>query len=129
VTPADLELLADMLAARLRNTAEASCTFALRGRPVPPIPAGATKATAAQLMVRYQVSSEFVEAHADEWGAEPMSDAPNSKLRYDIATADAWWEARRRGKALKRRGATGGRTARPKPRTHTASGVPRLQVI
>ena len=54
-----------------------------------------TKATTAELAARYRVSEAFVRGHKREFGAEPLNDTPNSALRFDLRTADLWWERRR----------------------------------
>lgn len=93
----------------------------------PPILPGQMKATLEQLAVRYAVSLDFAEKHKADWGPEPLSDASNSKLRYDIATADSWWADRRRGPGPQRH--RPGPKPKPKSPTHTHSGVPLLAVI
>jgi hypothetical protein len=56
----------------------------------PRIPDGAKYATSEQLAARYQLSVQWVEARAANLGATPISDGANSKLRYHLATADAF---------------------------------------
>ncbi len=93
---------------------------------VPPILPGQIKATLDQLAVRYAVSPDFAEKHKAHWGPEPMSEASNSKLRYDIATADSWWADRRRPPGPYRRP---GAKPKPKAPTHTPGGAALLPVI
>ncbi len=56
-------------------------------------------ATGKQLARRYAVSEEWVAARPRELGAAPISDCQNSKLRYYLATADAYMAERMRGSA------------------------------
>lgn len=60
------------------------------------VPEGALYVTARQLERRYQVSRKWISARAALLGATPISDAPNSELRFHLPTADAYMEARRR---------------------------------
>jgi hypothetical protein len=60
---------------------------------VPRVPDGAKYATVDQLAARYQLSVRWVESRAANLGATPISDTTNSKLRYHLATADAYMEA------------------------------------
>ena len=60
------------------------------------IPDRAKYATSEQLAARYQLSVQWVESRAAELGATPISDSTNSKLRYHLATADAYMDSRRR---------------------------------
>jgi hypothetical protein len=60
------------------------------------VPEGALYVTARQLERRYQVSRKWVSARAAFLGATPISDAPNSELRFHLPTADAYMEGRRR---------------------------------
>jgi hypothetical protein len=92
-----------------------------------PIPDGAKYATSEQLAARYQVSVQWVESRAAELGATPISDSTNSKLRYHLATADAYMDSRRRRPPTRVRG-TGGRRPTPRKRTHTRTGRPLLDV-
>lgn len=94
---------------------------------VPHIPDGATYATSEQLAARYQLSVQWVESRAANLGATPISDSTNSKLRYHLATADAYMDARRRRPPARGRG-TGGRKPKPRNRTHTRTGRPLLDV-
>jgi hypothetical protein len=96
---------------------------------VPRVPDGAKYATAGQLAARYQLSVRWVESRAATLGATPISDSTNSKLRYHLATADAYMDARRRRAPTRARG-TGGRKPKPKPRkrTHARTGRPLLDV-
>jgi hypothetical protein len=88
---------------------------------VPRVPDGAKYATADQLAARYQLSVRWVESRAANLGATPISDSTNSKLRYHLATADAYMDARRRRAPTRARG-TGGRKPKPRKRTHTRTG-------
>jgi hypothetical protein len=92
-----------------------------------PIPDGAKHATCEQLAARYQLSVRWVESRAAALGATPISDSSNSKLRYYLATADAYMDSRRRRPPTPVRG-TGGRRLRPRKRTHTRTGRPLLDV-
>jgi hypothetical protein len=73
----------------------------------PLIPEGALYATARQLSRRYQVSVKWISARSALLGATPISDSPNSELRYHLPTADSYMETRRRAtpvsKARRRR--------------------------
>jgi hypothetical protein len=91
------------------------------------IPDGAKYATSEQLAARFQVSVDWVESNSANLGATPISDSPNSKLRYHLATADAYMDARRRPPPARVRGA-GGRKPKPAKRTHTRTGRPLLDV-
>ena len=91
------------------------------------IPDGARYATSEQLAARYQLSVQWVESRAANLGATPISDSTNSKLRYHLATADAYMDARRRRPPARGRGA-GGRKPKPRKRTHTRNGRPLLDV-
>ena len=93
----------------------------------PRIPDGAKYATSEQLAARYQVSTQWVESRATNLGATPISDSPNSKLRYHLTTADAYMDARRRRPPPRVRGA-GGRKPKQKKRPHTRTGRPLLDV-
>jgi hypothetical protein len=95
--------------------------------PVLWLPDGARYATSEQLATRYQLSVQWVEARAPNLGATPISDSRNSKLRYHLATADAYMDARRRRPPARIRG-TGGRKPKPSKRTHTRTGRPLLEV-
>lgn len=119
-----VDRLADRLVGRLadlasRNQEERSNE--------PRIPEGAKYATSEQLAARYQLSVQWVEARAANLGATPISDSTNSKLRYHLATADAYMEARRRRPQPRVRGA-GGRKPKQTKRTHTRTGRPLLEV-
>jgi hypothetical protein len=94
---------------------------------LPPIPEGAKFATAEQLAARYQLSVQWVESRAANLGATPISDSTNSKLRYHLATADAYMDARRRRPPARVRGA-GGSKPKPRKRTHARTGRPLLDV-
>jgi hypothetical protein len=123
-----LKRLADGLADRLSAQIAHLVGAYPQGRQVPPIPDGAQYATSEQLAARFQVSVQWVESRAANLGATPISDSANSKLRYHLATADAYMHARRR-----RRPPTGmpggrGRRAKPRKRTHTRTGRPLLDV-
>ena len=121
--------LADRFVDRLLTTAAAVFVAALHDDgAVPRVPDGATYATAPQLAARFQVSVQWVHSHAADLGATPISDSPNSKVRYHIATADAYM-ARRRIVPKTTRRSRGGRKPKPAPRTHTRSGHPLLDVI
>jgi hypothetical protein len=121
--------LADRLANRLLATVAATSVAAVRDDGGGPrIPDGATYATASQLAARFQLSVQWVHSHAADLGATPISDSPNSKVRYHIATADAYM-ARRRIVPKTTSRSPGGRRPRPTPRTHTRSGHPLLDVI
>lgn len=61
------------------------------------VPDGALYATARQLSRRYQVSVKWISARSALLGATPISESPNSELRYHLQTADAYMEARRSG--------------------------------
>jgi hypothetical protein len=91
------------------------------------IPDGAKYATSEQLAARYQLSVQWVESRAAKLGATPISDSTNSKLRYHLATADAYMSSRRRRPTARGRG-TGGRRAKQKKRTHSRTGRPLLDV-
>lgn len=117
--------LADRLANRLLATAVAAVRDDGGG---PRIPDGATYATASQLAARFQLSVQWVHSHAADLGATPISDSPNSKVRYHIATADAYMARRRIAPKTTSR-SPGGRKPRPTLRTHTRSGHPLLDVI
>ncbi len=52
--------------------------------------------TADQLARRYGVTRKWVAARTRELGAAPISDSPNSKLRYRLPTADAYMDGRMR---------------------------------
>jgi hypothetical protein len=91
------------------------------------LPDGAKYATSEQLAARYQLSAQWVESRATELGATPISDSTNSKLRYHLATADAYMDSRRRRPPARVRG-TGGRRPKPRKRTHTRAGRPLLDV-
>ncbi len=78
-------------------------------------------ATGEQLAHRFEVSPEWVAARPRELGAAPISDCSNSKLRYYLATADAYMEGRirqpKRGAARpsrSRRHSGGKRAAAPR---------------
>lgn len=92
------------------------------------LPEFATHATAEQLAARWQVSEKYVEARADLLGATPISDAPNSKLRFRLATADAYMAARER-KRPSRRSGRGRKAAEQKPAraARTPAGAERLR--
>ena len=121
VTPARLH--PDDIAALARALA-----VELRGEDDAPIPEGATLTDARHLARRYQLSEKWVAKHATELGATPISDSRNSKLRFHLATADAFMDSRRRHPVWPQR-STGGRKPKQRPaRTHTASGLPRLPV-
>jgi hypothetical protein len=94
---------------------------------VVPVPDGARYATSEQLAARYQLSVQWVESRAAELGATPISDSTNSKLRYHLATADAYMDSRRRRPPARVRGA-GGRRPKQRKRTHTRAGRPLLDV-
>jgi hypothetical protein len=94
---------------------------------VPRVPDGAKYATADQLAARYQLSVRWIESRAANLGATPISDSTNSKLRYHLATADAYMDARRRRAPTRARG-TGGRKPKPRKPTHTRTGRPLLDV-
>lgn len=94
---------------------------------VPSIPDGAKYATSEQLAARYQLSVQWVESRAAKLGATPISDSTNSKLRYHLATADAYMDSRRRRPTARARG-TGGRRPKPRKRTHARTGRPLLDV-
>ena len=116
--------LADRLAGRMADVANRD----QKDRSDEPrIPEGAKYATSEQLAARYQVSVRWVESRATNLGATPISDSANSKLRYHLATADAYMDARRRRPQARVRGA-GGRKPKPKKRTHTRTGRPLLDV-
>jgi hypothetical protein len=129
--------LADRLSARLADTvverllAAIAQTSGTTGRAddVPAIPEGASHATAAQLAARFQVSVQWIESPATDLGATPISDSPNSKLRYHVATADAYMQGQRRTPPTRRVTRRGGRNPKPMPPTHTRSGSPLLDVI
>jgi hypothetical protein len=118
--------LADRLVARMADLASSDQKDRNH---VPRVPDGAKYATADQLAARYQLSVRWVESRAANLGATPISDSTNSKLRYHLATADAYMDARRRRAPARARG-TGGRKPKPKPRkrTHTRTGRPLLDV-
>jgi len=133
VPPKLVEELADRLfsrlADRLVNRLLATAVAAVHDDDgVPRIPDGATYATASQLAARFQLSVQWVHSHAADLGATPISDSANSKVRYHIATADAYM-ARRRIVPKTTSRSPGGRRPRPTPRTHTRSGHPLLDVI
>ena len=94
---------------------------------VPTLPDGARFATCEQLAARYQLSVQWVESRAAQLGATPISDSTNSKLRYHVATADAYMDARRRRPTARVRGG-GGRRRKPTKRTHTRTGRALLDV-
>jgi hypothetical protein len=121
--------LADRLVNRLLATVTAMSVPAVHHDDgVPRVPDGATYATASQLAARFQLSMQWVHSHAADIGATPISDSPNSKVRYHIATADAYM-ARRRIMPKTTKRAPGWRKRRPIPRTHTRSGHRLLDVI
>ena len=93
----------------------------------PSIPDGAKYATSEQLAARYQLSVQWVESRAAKLGATPISDSTNSKLRYHLATADAYMDSRRRRAPTRVRG-TGGRKPKVRKQTHTRTGRPLLEV-
>lgn len=119
-----VERLADQLAGSFIELAHDNRR---RRDDVLPIPDGAKYATSEQLAGRYQLSVQWVESRAAELGATPISDSTNSKLRYHLATADAYMEARRRRPPVRVRGA-GGRKPKARKRTHTRTGRPLLDV-
>jgi hypothetical protein len=84
-------------------------------------------ATREQLARRYQMSVRWVDKHADELGATPVSDSPNSKLRFDLAVADAYMASRRRQSPGKPRRRPSSR-ARRRP-ARTASGAPLVDFV
>ena len=108
--------LADRLANRLLATAVAAVRDDGGG---PRIPDGATYATASQLAARFQLSVQWVHSHAADLGATPISDSPNSKVRYHLATADAYMDARRRIAPKTTSRSPGGRKPRPTTRART----------
>ena len=119
-----LKRLADRLSAQIAHLASAYP----QGRQVPPpIPDGAQYATSEQLAARFQVSVQWLESRAANLGATRISDSANSKLRYDLATADAHMHARRRRPPTGMPGGRG-RRAKPRKRTHTRTGRPLLDV-
>jgi hypothetical protein len=118
-----LEPLVDQLSGRLAELAGRD----RKHRDVLSIPDGAKYATSEQLAARYQLSVDWVESRGAKLGATPISDSTNSKLRYHLATADAYMESRRRRAATRVRG-TGGRKPTPRKRTHTRTGRPLLDV-
>jgi hypothetical protein len=124
-----LEELVDKLCSRLVNTladqlAGRVAELAERDRAhrddVLSIPEGAKYATSEQLAARYQLSVDWVESRAARLGATPISDSTNSKLRYHLATADAYMASRRRRAPTRVR--AGGRKPKPRKRTHTRTG-------
>jgi hypothetical protein len=120
--------IADTLADRIAGTmADIASAHRQEDSLVATIPDGATFATAEQLAARYQLSVQWVESRAANLGATPISDSTNSKLRYHLATADAYMEDRRRRPPARIRGA-GGRKPKPRKRTHTRTGRPLLDV-
>lgn len=120
--------LADRLADRLVGTmADLASSDQEDRNHAPRVPDGAEYATAEQLAARYQLSVRWVESRAANLGATPISDSTNSKLRYHLATADAYMDARRRRAPARARG-TGGRKPKPRKRTHTRTGRPLLDV-
>lgn len=120
--------LVDRLAERLvRELADLAKRDHSGSDEAPPIPDGATYATSEQLAARYQLSVQWVESRAANLGATPISDSTNSKLRYHLATADAYMDGRRRGPPTRTRSA-GGRKPKPRKRTHTRTGRPLLDV-
>ena len=122
--------LADRLASRLLATVAATPVTAVRDDGGGPrIHDGATYATASQLAARFQLSVQWVHSHAADLGATPISDSPNSKVRYHVATADAYMARRRIVPKTTSRSPGGRRPPRPTPRTHTRSGHPLLDVI
>lgn len=104
--PDDLVALARAVAAELRPEVE-------------PIPQGAEYATIAQLAQRFQVSEKWINKHAAQLGATPISDARNSKRRFHLATADAFMAGRREPDQA----SPARRRTRKRPATHTRSGV------
>ena len=137
VPPRLVEELADRLSSRLADRLANGLLATVPAMPeaavhddggVRRIPDGATYATASQLAARFQLSVQWVHSHAADLGATPISDSPNSKVRYHIATADTYM-ARRRTMPNTIRRAPGGRKPRATPRTHTRSGHPLLDVI
>ena len=120
--------LADRLADRLvGGMADLASSDQKDRSDVPRVPDGAKYATADQLAARYQLSVRWVESRGANLGATPISDSTNSKLRYHLATADAYMDARRRRVPNRARG-TGGRKPKPRNRTHTRTGRPLLDV-
>jgi hypothetical protein len=119
-----VERLVDPLAGRVVDLAGRERK--LREDP-PDIPDGAKYGTSEQLAARYQLSVQWVESRAARLGATPISDSTNSKLRYHLATADAYMESRRRRAPTRVRG-TGGRKPRARKQTHTRTGRPLLDV-
>jgi hypothetical protein len=91
------------------------------------VPDRAKYATSDQLAARYQLSVQWVESRATRLGATPISDSTNSKLRYHLATADAYMDSRRRRPTARVRG-SGGHRRKPTKRTHTRTGRPLLDV-
>ena len=127
-----LDELADRLSNRLverlaGSVAQLADRHRKRRDDVLPIPDGAKYATSEQLATRYQLSVQWVESRGAELGATPISDSTNSKLRYHVATADAYMDSRRRRPPTRVRG-TGGRRPKPRKRTHTRTGRPLLDV-
>ncbi len=119
-----VERLADQLAGSVIELAHDNRK---RRDDVLPIPDGAKYATSEQLAARYQLSVQWVESRAAELGATPISDSTNSKLRYHLATADAYMDSRRRRPPARIRG-NGGRQPKPRKRTRTRAGRPLLDV-
>jgi hypothetical protein len=119
-----VERLADQLAGGVIEPAHDNRK---RRDDVVPVPDGARYATSEQLAARYQLSVQWVESRAAELGATPISDSTNSKLRYHLATADAYMDSRRRRPPARVRG-TGGRRPKQTKRTHTRAGRPLLDV-
>jgi hypothetical protein len=85
------------------------------------IPEGALYATARQLSRRYQVSVKWIAARSTLLGATPISDAPNSELRFYLPTADAYMKDRQRAEPSRRT-----RRARQPASPTTKSGAPML---
>jgi hypothetical protein len=119
-----VERLVDPLAGRVADLAG-------RERKVhddpPGVPDGAKYATSEQLAARYQLSVQWVESRAAKLGATAISDSTNSKLRYHLATADAYMDSRRRRAPTRVRG-TGGPKPKARRQTHTRIGRPLLDV-
>jgi len=121
--------IADRLADRLEQRIAAVAIRNPEDRDhVPPIPEGAKYATSEQLAARYQVSTRWVESRAANLGATPISDSVNSKLRYHLATADAYMDARRRRPPIRVRPAGGRGPTKSRKRTHSRTGRPLLDV-
>lgn len=60
-----------------------------------PIRDGQLFATTEQLARRYGVEPRWIRARAAKLGGVRLSDASNSKLRYDVRIADAYLESQR----------------------------------